>query len=320
MSTHTEAFLRERMQSLRLLEAKTSESRPLTPPCRRVLGEPTPEGLLVLPPDVDSVHFNSAVRLTSQTCKRRRSADRVERKLNTVESVERSHSAGGRLTEGKCHGCSPSLKKENINNQVQNSSKCGKLNEVTAQSFLDRISEMNITSEVSGTVSGDSSSLENSDPELPIELTAEFISSVMKEEYQKALGLCEEILSIDSSNHTYLEFQDLIKEKLHPDEQSEKDEEDDDDEDGDSEISTETDDDETDDDDKSSEDSSHDEDESETEESEGDEESSENSSESDTELPSGHINLLMGGLPLRTVSISNDDTGQITLPCNSRIP
>ena len=50
--------------------------------------------------DVDSVHFNSAVRLTSQTCKRRRSADRVERKLNTVESVERSHSAGGRLTEG----------------------------------------------------------------------------------------------------------------------------------------------------------------------------------------------------------------------------
>ena len=77
------------------------------------------------------------------------------------------------LILGKCHGCSPSLKKKNMNNQVQNSSKCGKLNEVTAQSFLDRISEMNITSEVSGVVSGDSSSLENSDSELPIELTAE---------------------------------------------------------------------------------------------------------------------------------------------------
>jgi hypothetical protein len=44
------------------------------------------------------VQFNSAVTITTETNKRHGSADRIQRKLR---SVERSNSAGGRLIDGK---------------------------------------------------------------------------------------------------------------------------------------------------------------------------------------------------------------------------
>ena len=293
-----------------LREENIVESRPITPPCRKVVGGPVSNGLLVLPPDSDNIQFNSTASIATQTKKRHGSADRVQRKLCTVE---RSNSAGGRLIDERNVDHSGMLEESQNHEPVQTELK-------TSQPSLKKKADMkpeNISQELTNgksdeTVNDVNNCLDNLHvrEDLPIELKAEFLSCVMEKNYEKALHLCNEMLAIDPENKTAVEFQIVIKEKLQQESSSDDDSEEDESETNDSE----TDDIDNNDDESGDSDNEDDEDEDEddeddqdSDESSDDEEEEESDSDSDIEIPTGSINLLMGGLPLRPSSAPPGD-------------
>ena len=295
-----------------LREENIVESRPITAPCRKVVGGPVSNGLFVLPPDSDKIQFNSTASIASQTKKRYGSADRVQRKLCTVE---RCNSAGGRLIDER-KVLEESQNHEHVQTELKTSQPSLKKADVKPESIAQELTN----GKSDETVNDVNNCLDNIaglhvNEDLPIELKAEFLSCVMEKNYEKALHLCNEMLVIDPENITAVEFQTVIKEKLQQgissDESSEEDESETDDTDNDNNG-----DESGNSDDKNGGEEEEDEDEEEEDDQSSDDDDEEEESESDTdsdiEIPTGPINLLMGGLPLRPSSVQPDDRSRNT--------
>ncbi|XP_032241503.2 glutamate-rich protein 2 isoform X2 [Nematostella vectensis] len=123
--------------------------------------------------------------------------------------------------------------------------------------------------------------------EAPVELKGDFLSAVMDEDYEKAKDLCKQILLLEPDNATCTEFHSVLAEKIKQDEVQEDTDTDSDDDD--------------DDDDDDNEDSSEEGDDEENEESSDDDEEDDDDDDSDDDFtpPTGPINLIMGGLPIK---------------------
>ena len=302
----------ERQLTLPVREENIVESRPITPPCRKVVGGPVSNGLLLLPPDSDNIQFNSTASIATQTKKRYGSADRIQRKLCTVE---RSNSAGGRLIDERNVDHSGILEESQNHEPVQTELKTSQPSQKKADVKPGSISQELKNGKSHETVNDINNCLDNLhvNEDLPIELKAEFLSCVMEKNYEKALHLCNEMLAFDPENITAVEFQIVIKEKLQQESSSDDDSEEDESETDESEAddvdnnSDESADSDNEDDEDGDEDEENEEDNQDSDESSDDEEEEESDSDSDIEIPTGPINLLMGGLPLRPSSAPPDD-------------
>lgn len=260
---------------------------------KKTVGKVTPKGLIELPPEPGAVKFEcqGILRPNSSTAVRGGSAGRVERSLQLARKKElvdeiptRCNSAGAEMISlGKIKHSKQIQEMENLPRQTAKvpSDEDNSGSDSSSSSSSEEIQE--------GKDHRTADQIKNMEP--LDELKAEFLTTVMDENYEKAKELCQKILLLEPDNKLCSEFHAVIVEKIQQDavaaedsgDDDESDEEDDNCEEG---IDS--------DDDEESNDSDSD--------NSDEEDDGESDSDDDYSTPAGPINLIMGGLPIKPQS------------------
>lgn len=268
---------------------------------KKIVRKVTSKGLIELPPEPGTVKFEcqGISRPSSGTAVRGGSAGRVERSLQLARKEElvdeiptRCNSAGAEMIFlGKIKHSKQLQEMENVPRQTS------KVSNEEDNSDSDSSSLSSSKEIQEGKDHRTADQIKNM--ELPDELKAEFLTTVMDENYEKAKELCQKILLLEPDNKLCSEFHAVIVEKIQQDAVAAEDSDDDDDEidEKDNNCVESSD---SNDDGEDSNDSDSDEDEDDDEESDSDDEESDSDDEYST--PAGPVNLIMGGLPIKLQS------------------